>query len=253
MHRLASIFVLLATICALLTGCSTETTVPKALVEANDLSCGLYHIEITGDNGLVLFAYQSDVLHMNGMAQWEGIATIGAFSMAFRQECFSVYSPLVQAKYWRGKWVQSTATTPANQYFLWFQQITAGNCTYSSNPVSVNTLLPLAEGEDVQVVAVHLDDATLDWDSLCDAHIDTLFGAQTFLTDATTATVTICFDAETYVLIGASFTAEYSQTKLKGTITVCASDGHAFQKFPDPEEITDGTLYEEWTRVSTEQ
>jgi hypothetical protein len=81
---------------------------------------------------------------------------------------------------------------------------------------------------------------------LCDAHLDTLFGSQAFLTDLDTATVTLYFDASTYTLIGAQFHGTYGQTAITGNITLSAANGQTTQYFPAAEEISEGTLSEEW-------
>lgn len=85
------------------------------------------------------------------------------------------------------------------------------------------------------------------WYSICDAHIDSTFGSQAFLTDIKTGTVVLYFDATTPHLAAATFTAEQGCTSISGIIDVSATDGHTLQNFPSPETISDGTLYEECT------
>ena len=100
------------------------------------------------------------------------------------------------------------------------------------------------------MVTVLLEDAPLDWNSICDAHIDSIFGSQAFLTDIETGTVVLFFDATTLLLAAATFTAEQEGTSISGIIEVSAADGHALQDFPLPETISDCTLYEEWDIIS---
>lgn len=217
------------------------------MVEANPLFSGIYHIEIVAHNGLVDLAYKTEVLAIDDKAQWNGSATVGAYHMAFQQECKSVYAPDVQAKLWRGKWVKSTATSPKKQLLQWLQACGDGAGVYQKDAIDADTLLPL-EGEKVrQIVTVQIPDGTLDWAALCDAHLDTLFGSQTLLTDATTANVILCFDAETLELIGVVFSAQQGQTTINGTIILSATDGQTLDTFPEPETLEEGTLHEEWS------
>ena len=97
---------------------------------------------------------------------------------------------------------------------------------------------------------VRVNDAPPNWDSICDVHIDSLFGTQAFLSDIETGTVVLFFDASTLLLAAATFTAEQGGTSISGIIEVSAADGHALQDFPLPETISDGTLYEEWDIIS---
>ena len=96
------------------------------------------------------------------------------------------------------------------------------------------------------MVTVRLEDAPVDWDSICDVHIDSIFGTQAFLTDIKTGTVVLYFDAATLLLAAATFTAEQGSTSISGNIEVSAAGGHTLQEFPLPEAVSDGTLYEEW-------
>ncbi len=247
---MASTTVLLATLLALFLAYRVDRSVKRTLVEANNLSSGNYHIELIGDNGLALLAYKADVLHIGEQTQWDGIATVGAYKMAFQQECHSVYSPQVQAKQWRGKWVQATATTPVEQFAQWLMHIANGKGTYKFSPVNASSLLPVSEGEDKKVVTVKLRNAPLDWNALCDANIDTSFGSQAFLTDVKTGTVTLCFDALTHELFGAVISAKKGQIKITATVILSTAYGHELQAFPRAEEVSEGTLSEEWVQIS---
>lgn len=219
-------------------------------MEANPLSSGIYHIEIVAHNKLADLAYKTEVLDMDGKAQWDGIATVGAYRMAFQQKCESVYAPDLQAKLWRGKWVESTATSPREQLHQWLQSCGDGAGVYQTDAVAAYTILPVKEGDTRHIVTVQLPDAALDWAALCDAHLDTLFGSQAFLTDIKTAYVTLCFDAETLSLIGVVFSAQQGQTTINGTIMLSATEGQSLGTFPAPETLAEGTLYEEWEILS---
>ena len=220
-------------------------------MEANPLSAGFYHIEIVGDNGLALLTYETDVININDQTQWDGLATVGAYNMAFQQECHSVYSPTVKAKLWRGLWVQSTATSPKEQLQVWLQACLKKDSQYQSKEVPAASVLPLEEGDTRRVVSIHIPKADMSWDSLCDVHIDTFFGTQAYLTDIKTGSVTLYFDVATHALIGVVFTAENGQTKISGIITVSTAEGHTLREFPDPTTLTEGTLYEEWNFPET--
>lgn len=245
--RLASVIAILLLILSL-PGCSGGFAARQALTEANTLPSGIYHIEITGNNGLALLAYQSEILDINGCAQWDGLASIGAYGLAFQQECHSVYSEQVRAKLWRGQWVTSTATSPRLQLLQWLQE-----CRKSGifDPVAVPaaSVLPL-DGNNRQVVSLQLQNASIDWTTLCDAHIDSAFGTQAFLLDIETCSANLYFDAETFLLLGVVFTAQNGQTTISGNITLSAVDGQSLQEFPTPEAISEGTLYEEWDIIT---
>lgn len=229
-----------------LTGCSSHRARKKALAEANALSSGYYHIEIVGQNGLAILAYQTDILNIDGKTQWDGDATIGAYNMAFQQECHSVYSEEVQAKQWRGKWVQSDATTPALQLRQW---LNSSKGKYDPNPIPANSVLSLPEDDGRQLVSLSISKAAIDWWTICDAHIDSYFGSQAFLTDLKSVSVILYFDAETLLFVGATFTGEKDNTTISGSITMSAADGHSLSEFPDASSISDGILAEEWSIV----
>lgn len=237
-----------------LCSCRTNDKARSAIAEANPLDSGYYHIEISGNNGIALFAYRSNVLHLQDATQWDGLATIGAYGLAFQQECQSVYSTQGQAKLWRGLWVQSSTTTPAIQITQWLQEVREGGGTFARDEVPANTLLPLSADSQRRIITVKLPNAHIDWSALCDAHIDTSFGSQSFLTDANIGTVTLCFDSHSYVLIGVVITANHGQTKLSCTVTVSTADGHALQNIPDfttiiSDTVTEKNLCEEWNLV----
>ena len=246
-RRMASVIAILVVCAAVLSGCSGRLAARKALAEANTFPSAIFDIEIVGQNGLATLAYKTQVLHISEKAQWDGLATISAYNMVFQQECNSIYSENLQAKLWRDKWVQSSSTTPAIQLRAWLQMFRNGSGVYDPTPVPADSLPPFPEGDSRSMVTVQLKDAPLDWDSICDVHIDSLFGTQAFLTDLKTGTVVLYFDASTLLLAAATFTAEQGGTSISGIIEVSASDGHTFQDFPLPETVSDGTLYEEWT------
>lgn len=229
-----------------LAGCSSHRAEKKALAEANALSSGYYHIEIVGQNGLATLAYQSDVLSIDDKTQWDGMATIGAYNMAFRQECHSVYSGEIKAKQWRGKWVQSDATSPSHQLQSWIQ---SSKGQYNGTPVAASSVLPLEQADDRQVVSIHISKASIDWWAVCDAHIDSYFGSQAFLTDVKSVSVTLYFDADTLLFLGAKFTGEKDSTKISGSIAMSATDGQALSEFPEKDTVSEGTLAEEWSIV----
>ena len=242
---MASVIVILTFLVAL-TGCNGKLAARRALTEANTFPSSTFDIEIVGQNGLATLAYKTKVIHISNKAQWEGVATISAYNMVFQQDCHSLYSEDLQAKLWRGKWVQSSATTPAIQLRPWLQMFRNGSGTYAPTPVPASLLDPFSESDPRSMVTVRLEDAPLNWNSICDVHIDSLFGTQAFLTDIKTGTVTLYFDADTLLLAAATFTAEQGSTSISGIIEVSAIDGHALREFPLPETISDATLYEEW-------
>lgn len=246
MHRLASTIAALGLLACALCGCSQDHAGREALVEANLLSSGIYQIQITGNNPLITFAYQSKAIHLGDKTQWEGCATVGAYDLAWQQECISIYSPTVKAKQWRGKWVHSTATTPTAQMLLWLQEVSAGKGEISNTPSAPPDFLSSRAGEGTQVICATLQDAPIFWNAICDAHLDTFFGGQAFLTDIKSAAVTLYFDAATYALIGVQFQGKQAQTAIEGKITLSAADGQSITEFPLPKEISDGTLSEEW-------
>ena len=261
-HILASTITVLLVI-ALLCGCNRDriasdasanphSDAMRALVEANTLSSGLYHIEISGSNGLALFAYQTDVLVINNHAQWDGTATIRAYDMAFLQECHSLYSENIQAKYWRDRWAIGTATAPSILLQEWLRLCLSNEAEYTPEAVSISRFLGEGEAEDTQVVAIQISDAPIDWNAICDAHIDTWFGSQTLLTDHAQADATLCFDAETSKLLAVIFASEISQGNIHCTIKLSTADGHTMEEFPSSDALSSVPLQEEWNFFSGE-
>lgn len=236
-------------ILALLSGCNANREEKKALAEANALSSGYYKISIVGQNEQILFAYQTEVLHIGDMTQWDGLASVGAYNMAFQQECHSVYSEEVQAKLWRNKWVAASATTPSDQLSIWLQSCADGKGIYNDDSVPLFTVLPVDKTDERRVISVQLEKARMSWNAICDANIDSYFGSQQFLTDLTTATVTLYFDVDTRLLAGAKFAGKTEVSELSGTIIVSTAEGHALSEFPNPDSISEGVLAEEWEIV----
>lgn len=248
-HNKASAIAVLLLLFFLFAGCTAEKEELPAVVEANPLQSGIYHIEIIGNNGIATLAYKSDVLNIGDQTQWDGLATIGAYDMAFRQECHSVYSPSIKAKLWRNRWVSSTATSPKDLVLSWLQSCTGKASEYDPNVVAIATVLPAGEEDTRRVYSVTLPSAVLEWNALCDAHIDTLFGSQAFLTDVKTGTVILYFDAETNALAGVKITAQHGRTALSATITVSTADGQNLREFPETEDPIKGSLSEEWNFI----
>ena len=242
--------ILALTICVFfLASCHKKNDKISALVEANPISAGMYHIEIIADNGLAELAYSSNVLSKNDCACWTGSATVGAYKMAFRQECHSLYFEGISAKQWRGKWVRSQATDPSLQIAAWFAATASQGCAYNASPVLAASALPLNEGDTRTAVTVVIPAAPMQWEALCDANIDSYFGTQAILTDAETCIVFLYFNAESNAFIGATFTADTGQTTIRGSITVSTTDGHTLPEMPIPElveTIKDGLLEEQW-------
>lgn len=246
---MASVIAIL-TFLAVLAGCNGKLAARSALTEANTFPASVFNIEIVGQNGLATLAYKTEVLHISNKAQWEGVATISAYNMVFQQECRSLYSEELQAKLWREKWVQSSATTPAIQLRSWLQMFHNGAGTYDPTPTAAALLAPFSENDPRSMVTVQLEDAPINWDSICDVHIDSLFGTQAFLTDIKTGTVVLYFDAATLLLAAATFSAEQGGASVSGIIGVSTTDGQSLQDFPLPETVSDGTLYEEWNIIN---
>ena len=249
---LASALVLLLVL-VLACRCAASLDFRNTLVEANTFSAEIYDIELVAKGTVVMLAYKSQVLHIDDCAQWDGIATVGAYGMAFRQECLSIWNGDIQAKQWRDKWVQSTVTSPRAQFELWLRAVRQGRGTCNSTPVAAASLLPLGEGDTRTAITVVLKNSKLDWNALTDVHLDPLFGSQSFLTDAKTGTVTLCFDAMSYSLIGVVISASCGQTTITETIIVSAADGQMIEGIPDADTISEGTLYEEWSLIQTDE
>lgn len=222
-------------------------------MEANSLSAAAYHIELVGNNGLAILAYKTDVLNIGDCTQWDGFATIGAYNMAFQQECHSVYSPDVQAKLWRGNWARATTTSPKIQIHKWLQACLTKAGTYQPTNIRASSVLPLGEEDERTAVAIYLADVELDWSALCDVNIDTYFGTQAFLTDLKTGEVTLYFDSDTYQLIGVILTAAQGQTTVNASIVASTADGRTMRDFPNAEDLIDGILHEEWNFAQTEE
>lgn len=228
-------------------GCAAQQEKRNAVAEVNTLSSGNYHITLIGQSSTVTLAYKTDVLHIDDCAQWNGIATVGAYSMAFQQDCRSLYTTQYRAKQWRGKWVESTATSPKEQIDLWLQEIQDGAGTMNTKAVDAAQLLPLEEGDACSVFTARLENASLNWEALTDVHLDSMFGSQAFLTDVETGTVTLCFNTEDYTLVGVIISAKNSQTTISCTITVSTVEGQTIEEIPNQDSIGTGTLSEEWT------
>ena len=170
--------------------------------------------------------------------------------MAFRQECHSLYSPEIKAKQWRGIWVNGTATSPSLLIQEWLQLCLEPSAKYARRPVALSKIIPKEESSGIYVVAIQVTDAPINWDALCDAHIDTWFGSQTLLTDFTQADATLYFDVKTSALCAVVFAAQSSQGNINCTITLSPADGLTLQEFPSAGALPTGTLSEEWSIIS---
>lgn len=244
-RRIASAIVLLG-ILVLLFCCGNELSTRRAVAEANPISQATFHIEIVGQNALATFAYQTTVLHIDEKAKWEGIATVQAYNMVFQQECQSLYSSDIQAKRWRGKWAHTTTTTPKEQIQLWLELFCKGKGSFNENPVPASSLPIFDATDERSILIAKMNDVALDWNALCDAHIDSMFGSQSFLTNNKTGTVTLYFEESSLEIVAASFTAGESATSISGIIEVFAVDGQSLPAFPDKDTLTKGILAEEW-------
>ena len=121
---------------------------------------------------------------------------------------------------------------------------------YREDNIPIQQVLPNTGEQEVTVVSICLTDAPIAWDTLCDAHIDTMFGSQSFLTDLTSAAATLYFDASSKALVGVVFTAEHGRTHVSGTITMSAYSGQELSIFPLEAAISEDVLYEEWDLCS---
>ena len=209
------------------------------------------NMAVTGEK--VTFAYYSDILASGSSAQRTGNAVVSYYGIAFSQDCETISNDSLSAKKWRELWADSEPESPAPMIQLWLQKVANGLGAYEKRPVDPADFLPLPDGGSQKAFSVRLSNIDLNWNALCDAHLDSTFGGQSLLTDIAKGTATLYFDSETQTLLGVRLSARHEQTELSGTIVITPTQESFSHAFPAQDKLIQGTLSEEWSILNDEQ
>lgn len=184
----------------LFSGCSRYDIIRPSreeIVEA-DLSLwnGPVELDIAIDMVLpddVVMYYTSTVIANENSARWSGQATVYYASTYFRQKCVSMCDETGSAKEWRGKWAVSDNTSPVPTLRRWLQKAQADG-TLRTAPVIPADLSGTLKGLTSNCYRITLSKESMNWKSLCDVHMDYLFGGNERLLAFQDVQVDLLFD-----------------------------------------------------------
>ena len=148
-------------------------------------------LDIVSDT--IVAYYQSDILCSKEKSYWNGLATVFYDEQYFYQECISQADPQMSGKMWRGSWAKSDTGNPVALMEDWLHKVNAGVCIYDRSPTTSTD----ADGSFYELT---LSDANIDWDSICDADFDSLFGGEQLLYSLEKAEIVMRVDANTLLI-----------------------------------------------------
>lgn len=255
-RKFAPTITLILAVCILLAGCGPIVQPSIGELSGANLfvRTGSYQMEIsvTAQVGDIGMTYGSTVLVADTAADWDGTAKVTFADYLFTQNCKTLCQDGTSCKEWRGNWAQSSTFSPSQQLDLWLQMMRLGVCYYPDE-----TCVPADCSDSLSAVtsktfSVELTNTEILWDALCDADLDTMFGADTFLDTFHYGDVTLYFDAESYLLIAASIHDEQEGSSLDAGIIFTQTD-------VPPEvdlaslEIIEAPLSEEWSMTELQE
>ena len=249
---LAPTISILLAICILFSGCNSHDIIQpsrKEIVGANLLLWdSSMELDIRLDMMLpddVAVSYNSSVIANGTMAQWDGIAKVYFADRYFAQECQTKCDATGSAKLWRNRWVVSDNTSPAITVTTWLERAKSAG-VYHKRPVVPSDYDDALSGLTEECYRITLREEQLDWKSLCDFHLDTLFGGEGKLDAFTDIDVTLFFGSEDLLLDAIMLSAESSSAGwFELTIRPLPSETELDIDMEDTELAT-GTLTEEW-------
>ena len=196
----------------------------------------------------VVMYYRSSVLHEDDVSQWNGVATIYWHETFFKQNCVSISTPELQCKQRAGLWMYSDAGGITDSIAQWLRLVEAGYGNYDKKPVipaSLDDSLRVLEEETYQV---SLTQQSVNWKSICDTHLDSLFGGEELITAFTDLQVDLFFSTETHTLVAVFITSPHLQWIEATIILKEATDIPAVDV--DALKIIEGILHEDWRIIA---
>lgn len=252
---LAPTISILLVLCILLVGCGMRDIIQPSreeIVGANlSLWDGSMELDIRLDMMLsdnIAVSYRSDALTNGSMARWDGSATVFFAQKYFRQQCVTQCDEAISAKQWRGEWVRSDATAPTWTVRKWLETAKTRG-VYHKLPVVPAELDDSLDSASEKCYRITFHEDTLNWKSICDFHLDALFGGEKQLTSFADIEVTLFIGTEDLLLDAIMVSANSSE---KGwfelTILPTPSQTQCTIDLSDI-ELSEGILSEEWEIV----
>lgn len=195
-------------------------------------------------NDMVVTYYSTTVDCLKEAAYWDGIATVYYNDTYFSQECISQRDGEKAAKLWRGEWALSDTETPIQPILRWLQKVEAGACIYEKKPQK-----KIISGIEQKVYEIMLNESAMDWNALCDADFDSLFGGESLLGNIEEAKITLLVDSRS-LLIQEIRIAATGEAWIEATMSIVISDTAPLIQWKG-EFLREAYLGEEWIIIGS--
>lgn len=255
-HRRYFLAVALLTVLAfILSGCGSVRQVePAALTAAKDMileSPYRMDVELSFVNNNLIFAYSCFIDFQGETSRWDGTARVLYKLTAFEQKCKSETTADGSWKQWRSGYAVSDTKSPSKEIARWLQMAAAGQGREIGTPVPASDLSDAFPQECGKVHLLVLEGVVVDWNALCDTHIDSIFGGQDLLDSAGACTVTLLFREKTHDLVGAYLSAMEGATALEAALVLTSTgNGPEIESSVFDGAVQDAPLSEEWEIIS---
>lgn len=253
--RFISVIILLATFGMTMMGChSIVQPSRRRLTEMNSFQEGCYRLDISVDMIDTDFAmqYDSAVEAAGEKSVWDGTANVYYMGAYFTQDCLTYYDSGLSCKQWRSEWVASDTRSILEQIRKWQQLSAEGKGYYQKKPEAIAAFHEDLADLETEVYTVTLQDVDVDWDSICDADLDSAFGGNDRLEAVSQMNVTLLYGTEDLQL--KAVLLAYEEEEVWVSACVAVSQIESISEFDmDTLSIQEGYLSEEWTLYSWEQ
>lgn len=198
-------------------------------------------------NNDVVLAYSGDVIFQGETSTWQAAARALYQTATFEQKCSTVTTEAGSRKLWRGNYAISETESPAKQLADWLAWAGEGQGRILPEPISASEISSVFPEDSGKVHLLIMEDVAVDWRSLCDANIDTLFGGEDLLETAGSCTVTLMFRQDTLELMGIYLSAMEGEAALEGALLISKTEsGPEIDGLLFLEEPIEAPLAEEW-------
>lgn len=189
----------------------------------------------------VVAYYTSTVDCFQKTAIWNGKATAYYESTYFIQECSSQTDSIKSAKKWRGQWASKEVHSPLDEIIGFLKAFDSQACAYVTKPISEKIL-----DSERKVYRLMLLGQQVNWNALCDADFNSLFGGKALLEDLGHADVILFVDTQTLLIHKISILNTSGSTWGEMTLTVKAISEAPVIEW---EHITEESIafHEEWS------
>lgn len=196
------------------------------------------------DDNLALY-YNTEVTQDGSSASWEGNATVYYLDYYFKQDCITICDGLQSCKQWKDKWVASETVSPCHQINEWLNAILKGEGVYLKQPVVPSEISESLEGLENETYCIHLKSSQIDWSSLVDFQLDSLFGGDELLEGLSQGNIYFFFDCDSLALDSIYITRISDIEWFEATIDINSSSEHP-EQMPEQYETIEGILSEDW-------